>query len=65
MATDLSKIRTLQDVINALNIVYFNMNEIERIYFDMFINPTPMDVTFQRYDDQGVLSTDQVIAAAV
>ena len=57
MATDLSKIRTLQDVINALNIVYFNMNEIERIYFDMFINPTPMDVTFQRYDDQGVLST--------
>lgn len=52
---DLTNIRTLQDVINALNIVYFNMNEIERIYYDMFINPDPMDLTFQRYDDQGVL----------
>lgn len=57
MADDLSNIRTLQDVINALNIVYFNMNEIERIYYDMFINPNPMDITFQRYDDQGALET--------
>lgn len=55
MTSDLSNIRTLQDVINVLSIIYFNMNEIERIYYDMFLNPIPMDVTFQRYDDQGVL----------
>lgn len=57
MATDLTNIRTLQDVINVLSVIYFNMNEIERIYYDMFINPNPMDITFQRYDDQGVLGT--------
>jgi microcystin-dependent protein len=55
MATDISSIKTLQDVINVLSVVYFNMNEIERIYYDMFINPVPMDITFQRYNDQGVL----------
>lgn len=57
MTSDLSNIRTLQDVINVLSIVYFNMNEIERIYYDMFLNPIPMDVTFQRYNDQGVLES--------
>lgn len=57
MATDISSIRTLQDVINVLSVVYFNMNEIERIYYDMFINPVAMDVTFQRYNDEGVLET--------
>ena len=55
MATDISSIRTLQDVINVLSVVYFNMNEIERIYYDMFINPVAMDVTFERYNDQGAL----------
>ena len=55
MTTDLSSIRTLQDVINVLNIVYFNMNEIEKIYYDMFINPQELDVTFQRYDEEGRL----------
>ena len=57
MTIDISDIKTLQDVINVLNVVYFNMNEIERIYYDMFINPVPMDVTFQRYDDEGKLET--------
>lgn len=57
MATDLSSIRTMQDVINVLSVVYFNMNEIERIYYDMFINPEKLDVTFQRYNEEGVLET--------
>ena len=55
MATDLAKIRTLQDVINVLSVVYFNMNEIERIYYDMFINPEKLYVTFQRYNEDGTL----------
>ena len=57
MATDISSIRTMQDVINVLSVVYFNMNEIERIYYDMFINPEKLDVTFQRYNEEGVLET--------
>lgn len=52
---DLNIIRTEEDLINAVSVLYFNLMEIERIYYDMFINPTPMDVEFQRYDDAGVL----------
>lgn len=52
---DLSSIRTTEDIINVLSVLYFNLNEIERTYYDMFLNETPMDVTFQRYDDLGVL----------
>ena len=47
---DLNKIRTIQDVVNVLSVIFFNMNEIERIYYDMFLNPEEMDVTFQRYN---------------
>ena len=57
MTTDFSQIRTLQDVINVLSVIFFNMNEIERIYYDVFINPNAMDVEFQRYNDLGVLET--------
>ena len=54
---DLNIIRTQEELINVLSVLYFNLNEIERIYYDMFINTTPMDITFQRYDDLGVLGT--------
>ena len=57
MSSDFSSLRTTEDIINALSTLYFNLNEIERIYYDMFINPVPMDVTFQRYDDTGKLET--------
>jgi microcystin-dependent protein len=53
--SNLDIIRTQEDLINAVSVLYFNLMEIERIYYDMFINPTPMDVEFQRYDDAGVL----------
>ena len=57
MSSDFSTLRSTEDIINALSTLYFNLNEIERIYYDMFINPIPMDVTFQRYDDTGKLET--------
>ena len=57
MTTDLSNIRTIQDVINVLSVLFFNMNEIERVYYDIFINPVPMDVTLERYNDEGTLET--------
>ena len=60
MATDVSNISTLQDVINVLSVLFFNMNEIERVYYDIFINPEPLMVEVQRYDDQGTLETIEV-----
>ena len=57
MTTDFSQIRTLQDVINVLSVIFFNMNEIERVYYDIFVNPNPMDVELQRYNDLGELET--------
>lgn len=60
MATDVSNISTLQDVINVLSVLFFNMNEIERVYYDIFINPEPLMVEVQRYNDQGVLETISV-----
>ena len=55
--SNLNVIRTNEDLVNVISVLYFNLNEIERIYYDMFINTTPMDITFQRYDDLGVLET--------
>lgn len=57
MSSDFSSLRSTEEIINALSILYFNLNEQERIYYDMFINPIPMDVTFQRYNDSGALET--------
>lgn len=55
MSSDFTSLRTTEEVINALSTLYFNLNEIERQFYDIFLNSTPMEVTFQRYDDQGVL----------
>ena len=60
MATDVSNITTLQDVINVLSVLFFNLNEVERVYYDIFINPEKMYVDVQRYNDQGELETISV-----
>ena len=57
MTQDFSSLRTTEDIINALSVLYFNLNEIERNYYDIFINPKSMTVNLQRYNDQGVLDT--------
>ena len=57
MTQDFSSLRTTEDIINALSVLYFNLNEIERNYYDIFINPKSMTVYLQRYNDQGVLDT--------
>lgn len=57
MATDPSNMTTLQDVINVLSVLFFNMNEVERVFYDVFLNPNPMDVPVQRYDANGQLET--------
>lgn len=53
----LKNIRTMEDVAYLLNILYTNLNNLDRVYYDMLINPTPMDIELQRYDDKGELVT--------
>lgn len=53
----LTNIRTTEDLINAVSTLYFNLNELERNYYNMFVNPVPMDIELQRYNDLGVLET--------
>lgn len=57
MAQDFSSLRTTEDILNALSVLYFNLNEIERNYYDIFINPKSMTVNLQRYNELGVLDT--------
>jgi len=51
----IKNIRTMEDVAYLLNILFTNLNNLDRVYYDMFINPIPMDITLQRYDDLGNL----------
>ena len=60
MTQDFNTLRTTEDIVNALSVLHFNLNEIERVFYDIFMNPTKMIVKMQRYDDQGVLETVEV-----
>lgn len=51
----LQNVRTLEDIVNLLTILFTNLNNQNKIYYDMFLNPTPMDLTLERYNDNGVL----------
>ena len=46
-----------QELISLLSMLFTNMNNLDRLYYDMFINSTPMDLILERYDEQGVLQT--------
>ena len=48
---------TLTELIDMLSELFTNMNNLDRLYYDMFFNTTPMDLTLQRYDENGVLQT--------
>lgn len=54
---DIENVRTLEDVISVLRKLYFNMDNLSKIYYDMFINPEPMTVNLERYDETGELET--------
>lgn len=53
----LKNVRTLEDVVNLLTILFTNLNNQNEIYYDMFLNPTPMDLELERYDENGELVT--------
>ena len=53
----LKNVRTLEDIVNLLTILFTNLNNQNEIYYDMFLNPNPMDVKLERYDENGELVT--------
>ena len=55
--SDYLEVRSMEEVAYLLNILFTNMNNLDRVYYDMFINPEPMDITLERYDDTGTLTT--------
>lgn len=57
---NINNIRTLEDLTNVVNQLYFNLNKIEALYFNMFLNPTPLMLELDRYDENGQLGTVSV-----
>ena len=51
----LRNVRTLEDIVNLLSILFTNMNNQNEIYYNLFINPTPMTLELERYDENGEL----------
>lgn len=48
---------TDEQIITLLQMLFKNLNKIDSVYYDMFINPIPMDVTLERYDENGTLQS--------
>lgn len=53
---DIDNIRTLEDLTNVVAQLYFNLNTLDSKYYDMFINPEPMVIELERYDEAGQLT---------
>ena len=51
------EVRSMEEVAYLLNVLFTNLNNLDRIYYDMFINPEPMDIELERYDETGTLTT--------
>lgn len=49
--------RTMEDIVNLLSILFTNLNNQNEMYYDMFLNPVPMDLNLERYDEDGQLVT--------
>ena len=53
----LQNVRTMEDVVYLLSVLFTNLNNQNKMYYDMFLNPTPMDIDLERYDENGKLVT--------
>ena len=60
MSSDFSSLRSTEDILNALSVLYFNLNEIERNFYDIFLNPEEKIIPLQRYNDTGELVIEEV-----
>lgn len=57
VSEQLKNVRTMEDVVNLLMVLFTNLNNQNETYYDMFLNPTPMDIPLERYDENGELVT--------
>ena len=48
---------TDDQIITLLQMLFTNMNNLDKVYYDLFINTIPMDITLERYDENGTLHT--------
>jgi microcystin-dependent protein len=48
---------TLEDLEILLQNLYTNMDNLDALYYNMFINTVPMTLTLKRYDANGILQT--------
>ena len=54
---DINNIRTLEDLTNVVSQLYYNLNKLDALYYNMFITETPMLLELERYDEKGQLTT--------
>ena len=57
ISQELKNVRTMEDVVNLLMVLFTNLNNQNEMYYDMFLNPVPMDLELERYDENGQLVT--------
>lgn len=53
----LKNVRTLEDAVNLLTVLFTNLNNQNRAYYDIFLNPEPMDVPLEMYNEKGEVET--------
>jgi len=46
-----------EQIITLLEYLFTNMNNLDRLYYDMFINTKPMDLSLERYNEDGIKET--------
>ena len=57
ISEQLRNVRTMEDIVNLLMVLFTNLNNQNEMYYDMFLNPVPMDLELERYDENGQLVT--------
>lgn len=60
MANNISESISDEQLIALLQMLFVNMNNLDRLYYDMFINTTPLTLTLERYNEDGVIETFQL-----
>ena len=49
-----------EQIVALLEYLFTNMNNLDRLYYDMFINTTPLMLKLERYNEDGVLETHNI-----
>ena len=57
MADNIITVESYEQIATMLTKLATNYSNLASIFYDVFYNPSPAEVTFQMYDEQGVLQT--------